>query len=64
MATASRVLAGEALLCSKGVETHGTPVTAEAVLLLIRSGSVCFTGCCVMFIVADSNHLHAHQFLT
>lgn len=33
------------------------------VLLLIQLDGLYLTDCCTMFIVADSNHLHAHQFL-
>lgn len=33
------------------------------VLLLIQPDGMYLTDCCTMFIVADSNHLHAHQFL-
>ena len=64
VAAAPRVLAGEPLLYPKGVERHETPLSLlRPVLLLIQPDGVYFTDCCVMFIVADSNHLHAHQFL-
>lgn len=33
------------------------------VLLLMQLGGKYLTDCCTMFIVADPNHLHAHQFL-
>lgn len=50
-AAAPRVLAGEPLSLLRPV------------LLLVQPDGMYFTGCCVKFIVADSNHLHAHQFL-
>lgn len=47
----------------KGGEINGTPTLLRPVLLFIQPDGMYLTDYCTMFIVADFNHLHAHQFL-
>lgn len=47
----------------KGIEISGPLPLLRPVLLLIQLDDMYLTDSCTMFTIADSKHLHAHQFL-
>ena len=47
----------------KGVEINGPLHLLRPVLLLIQLDDMYLTDSCTVFTIADSKHLHAHQFL-
>lgn len=47
----------------KGSRDQRTPSLLRPVLLLIQPDDMYLTDSCTMFTIADSKHLHAHQFL-
>lgn len=54
---------GGPLLYAEGAEINGSLRTLRPVFLLIQPDGLYLPDCCTVFVAADANHLHTHQFL-